>query len=118
MLDKKPVYYGYCEQYISGLELKKLFKNKYYTTGKHHSDILGISITEYFYFIGINDSKIYRIFINEYFCRVMNGETDKFICFFGYSDIHILEHKTFNIKKIVRSVEENCDLLKGNMVNF
>lgn len=37
MAEKKPVYNGYEERYLSGLELKNLFADHYYATGRHHS---------------------------------------------------------------------------------
>lgn len=88
MVEKKPVYNGYEEKYLTGIELKKHFKNKYYSTGRHHSIILGITISDYLCLIEISDTKTYRIFINDFFCRVMDGENDKLISFFGYSSLN------------------------------
>lgn len=87
MREKKPVYNGYDEQYLTGAELKQLLKGHYYTTGRHHSVVLGISISDYLELIGIIDSREYRIFINDCFCRVMHGDTDRLICFFGHTDL-------------------------------
>ncbi len=87
MTEKKPVYNGYNEKYIIGSELKATFENKYYVTGRHHSVILGITIPEYLELINIDDTKTYRIFINDYFCRIMDAETDKLTAFFGYSSL-------------------------------
>ena len=87
MNEKKPVYNGYEEKYLTGSELKQLFVNHYYATGRHHSVTLGLSIPEYLDFLNIKDSVQYRIFINDYFCRVMDGETDYLISFFGHHSL-------------------------------
>lgn len=85
MKEKRPVYNGYEERYVSGLELKSLFSERYLTAGRHHSTVLGISIPEYLCFLKIDDSKTYRIFLAPHFCRVMKGDTDGLISFFGYT---------------------------------
>ena len=87
MHEKKPVYNGYEEHYLSGAELKKLFKNHYYATGKHHSVILGLTISDFLELKGISDLKEYRIFINQFFCRVMHADTDGLIVFFGHNSL-------------------------------
>ena len=76
MKEKKPVYNGYEERYATGEELSKLFEGQYLTTGRHHSVVLGLSIPDYLWFLGVDDQKIYRIFINQFFCRLMKGDTD------------------------------------------
>ncbi len=85
MAEKKPVYNGYEERYLNGAELKTLFNGHYYATGRHHSVILGLAIPDYLDLLKIDESKEYRIFINEYFCRVMDGTTDRLISFFGHN---------------------------------
>ena len=85
MAEKKPVYNGYEERYLSGAELKNLFAGHYYATGRHHSVILGLTIPDYLDFLKIEDSKRYRIFVNEHFCRVMDDVTDRLITFFGHN---------------------------------
>lgn len=87
MSEKKKVYNGYEERYLSGMELKKLFENHYYMTGRHHSVILGILIPDYLELNGISDSEKYRIFFNEHFCRVMRADTDSLIVFFGHGTL-------------------------------
>ena len=84
MYEKRPVYNGYEERYVTGAELKDLFKEQYLSGGRHHSVVLGISITEYLYLLRIDDSKSYRIFINDFFCRVMKGDTDGLVTFFSH----------------------------------
>ena len=84
MCEKKPVYHGYKELCLSGSELKDAFAEKYLTTGRHHSIVVGISIPEYFELIGIKDTGKYRIFVNVHFCKIMDAETDAQIDFFGH----------------------------------
>ena len=86
-MEKKPVYNGYEEQYVTGKELKDFFEERYLTTGRHHSVVLGISIPEYLCYLNIDDSEIYRIFCSPFFCRVMKSETDDLIIFFGYTSL-------------------------------
>lgn len=83
--EKKPVYNGYEERYATGEELSKLFEGQYMTTGRHHSVVLGLSIPDYLWFLGVDDQRIYRIFINQFFCRLMKDDTDGLISFFGHT---------------------------------
>ena len=85
MTEKKPVYNGYEERYLNGAELKETFENQYYCNGRHHSVILGITVPDYLELLGISDDAKYRIFINDYFCRVMREDNDNLICFFAHS---------------------------------
>jgi hypothetical protein len=112
MNEKKPVYNGYEERYLTGAELKNLFSEKYFATGKHHSVILGISIPEYLYFLGISDKTTYRIFINKFFCRIMNGNTDKLISFFGYN---ALDHIRLSINPKNIHLEKTCSVCGAPM---
>lgn len=82
---KKPVYNGYEERYVTGSELKTIFEDCYYSTGRHHSTVLGLTIPEYLEYLNISDDQQYRVFINEHFCKIMDEETDREITFFGYS---------------------------------
>ena len=84
MTDKLPVYNGYEEKYLTGAEMKSMFCDSYYTSGRHHSVVLGLSIPDYLDIYGIEDHKTYRIFINNVFCRIADGETDQKITFFGH----------------------------------
>lgn len=79
-----PVYNGYEERYLTGAELKTLFHDSYYTSGRHHSVVLGLSIPDYLDIHGIDNHKTYRIFVNSFFCRIADGETDQKIIFFGH----------------------------------
>ena len=85
MQEKKTVYNGYEERYATGEELSKLFKGQYLTTGRHYSVVLGLSIPDYLWFLGVDEQKTYRIFINQSFCRLMKGDTDGLISFFGHT---------------------------------
>ena len=87
MNEKKPVYHGYEEHYFTGQTLKYYFDGQYYATGRHHSLILGITIPEYLNYLGVDDTTTYRVFLNSFFCRLMHGETDSLIAFFGYHSL-------------------------------
>jgi len=100
---KKPVYNGYEERYVTVSELKTLLQDCYYSTGRHHSTVLGITIPEYLEFLSPDDSQQYRIFINEHFCRIMDVETDHLISFFGYTkleNVKICNHPKTALPKI------------------
>ena len=86
-LGKKPVYNGYEERYVTGSELKAIFEDCYYSTGRHHSTVLGLTIPDYLEFLNISQLQLYRVFINDYFCRIMDEETDRLITFFGYAKL-------------------------------
>lgn len=122
MLEKKPVYNGYEERYLSGAELKDLFVGHYYATGRHHSVILGLTIPDYLDFLKIEDSKEYRIFINEYFCRVMDGTTDRLISFFGHNatdSINLsVDLKTVNLPKICPACGAQMKFKEGKYGEF
>lgn len=112
MSEKKPVYNGYEERYLNGAELKVRFAGCYYATGRHHTDILGLAIPDYLDLIKIEDSKEYRIFINDYFCRVMDGATDGLITFFGYNSI---ENINLSIDLITVDYPKICPVCGARM---
>lgn len=85
MNEKKPVYNGYEEHYATGAELSTFFAGEYLTTGRHHSTALGLSIPDYLWFLKIEEQKTYRLFLNRFFCRLMDGDTDRLISFFGHT---------------------------------
>ena len=103
MSEKKPVYHGYKELYLSGSELRNAFSEKYLSTGRHHSVVVGISIPEYLKLIGIKDDGKYRIFVNVYFCKIMDAETDAEIDFFGHTTL-----KNGNTKADVTKIQMQC----------
>ena len=98
MNEKKPIYHGYKELYLSGAELTDAFAGKYLTTGRHHSVIVGISIPEYLKLIGIKDDGKYRIFVNVNFCKIMDAETDVQIDFFGHVKLENINAKVDTMK--------------------
>ena len=81
------VYNGYTEKFLTGKELFEIFKDSFYCDGRHHSVVYDITIPEYFEFIKIKENKEYRIFYNEFFCKIMSAENDKSIDFFSYENI-------------------------------
>lgn len=112
MQEKKPVYNGYEECYLNGAELKNMLKDHYYATGRHHSVILGISISDYLELKGLSDSKEYRIFINEFFCRVMNADTDGLIVFFGHNALDSIKP---TVDPATIQLEKTCPLCGAPM---
>lgn len=81
----KDCYNGYQELHLNGLELKKLFKDSFYCTGRHHGTIIALSIPVYLESLNIKNDETYRIFYNENFCKIKKEETDANITFFGHS---------------------------------
>lgn len=114
MKEKKPVYNGYEERYLTGYELKETFKNHYYSTGRHHSVVLGITIPDFLELIGISDSKEYRIFINNSFCRVMKADDDAVVVFFGHSTLENVQTKIDVSNIHLEKVCPEC----GSAMNF
>lgn len=112
MEERRPVYNGYEEKYVNGTELKRMFVNKYYTTGRHHSVVIGITIPEYFDYLGISDNQVYRIFVNEAFCKVMRADADHEISFFGHTLID--QAKLSNSPKEIK-LEKECAVCKSDM---
>ena len=85
MTDKKPVYNGYEEYYMTGIEVKEHFAGCYERFGRHHSQIRSHAINFAKAFPRVKDDVSYRLFINEMFCRIGNSETDSQVYFFGYT---------------------------------
>lgn len=100
IVQKKQVYDGYQEQYVTGKELTEFFKDCYLAVGRHHSDIVALSVPEYLYFLGIEDAVTYRFFHNQYFCRVMDGATDALIVFFGHYSFGGRELSEMGIREV------------------
>lgn len=100
MRAKRPVYNGYEEKYATGAELTELFEGQYLTSGRHHSVVLGVSIPDYLWYLGIVEEKTYRLFLNDFFCRIMKGDTDGLISFFGHTKLQRvkLSHQPEEIK--------------------
>lgn len=88
MRQKRPVYNGYTEHYVTGKELKQLFEEKYLIYNKGRSSaVLGIKIPEYLDFIKIDDAKKYRIFLCPVTCKIMNADTDGAVDFFSHTSL-------------------------------
>lgn len=85
MGEKKPVYNGYEEYYMTGAELQEYFSDAYELFGRHHEMIASTKLDILKKFKKVKSDIRYRIFLNDSFCRVMNEETDEKICFFGYT---------------------------------
>lgn len=85
MNKKRVVYNGYEEKMWTGLEIKEHFKNAYLCFGKHHGKISIRKINFDKYYSKIKDEIVYRVYINELFCKIMDSETDDNIYFFGYT---------------------------------
>ena len=85
MKEKRTVYNGYEEAYLTGLELKNKYENSYFGTYRHHSTFLALTIPQYLNFLNIQDNKKYRVFYNNYFCKIMREDTDGQIAFFSHA---------------------------------
>lgn len=85
-LAKRAVYNGYEEAYMSGLEIKEFLSDAYSTFGRHHERVSSTRI-KIDTFKKIKMDKIYRIFYNDCFFKIMNGETDASLYFLGYTKV-------------------------------
>lgn len=112
MIEKKPVCNGYEESYLTGSQLQVLFANQYLTTGRHHSVVIGLSIPECLQLLGVNDDETYRIFSNQFFCRIMNSTTDSLISFFGHST---LDHVSLSVDPSAVKLGKNCPICGAPM---
>ncbi len=80
----KECYNRYEEMHITGLELRRLFKDSFYCTGRHHETTTSLPIPTFLKVLNIKECKVYRVFYNEYFCKILNEKTDEDIAFFGH----------------------------------
>lgn len=85
-MEKKPVYNGYKEKYLTGSEIVKLFSASYECFGKHHGQISSHRINFGRNYAKIKSDTTYRVFLNDIFCIIFDNETDKKIYFFGYTN--------------------------------
>ena len=76
-MKKTKVYNGYEEVYMTGREIKEHFNGCYECFGRHHEKVSSLQINFEKYFSKIKEDIIYRLFINDLFCRIMDGESDK-----------------------------------------
>ena len=82
--EKRPVYNGYEEKYMTGQEVIDTFSQAYECFGRHHERIAAYKM-DWSYKPRVRPEKTYRLFINEHFCLVLDGETDSKLYFFGYT---------------------------------
>lgn len=82
---KRDIYNGYKEHYWTGKEIKEFFDDAYECFGKHHSKISSHRINFNQYYKKIKDEEVYRVFLNDSFCKIMNSKTDANLYFFGYT---------------------------------
>lgn len=85
MSEKRAVYNGYEEKYMTGNEIFVFFKDAYGTFGRHHEKISSYKINFKKYYPRIKGEITYRVFFNDSFCKVMDSESDSNIYFFGYT---------------------------------
>lgn len=85
-LAKRAVYNGYEEAYMSGLEIKEFLADAYGKFGRHHERVPSTRI-KIDTFKKIKMDKIYRIFYNDCFFKIMDGETDASLYFLGYTKV-------------------------------
>lgn len=112
MKNKKMVYNGYDEKYSTGAALKEIFEGEYLTTGRHHSVVLGISISDYLEMLDIKDEEEYRIFVNSSFCKIMKKNTDGEIVFFGHT---VLDNVKISIVPNEININKKCTECGGKM---
>lgn len=85
MSEKRPVYNGYTEHYLSGTEIKEYFKDSYQRYGRYNSQISSYKIDFNKYYPKIKDDITYRVFLNDSFCNILDATTDNKIYFFGHT---------------------------------
>ena len=85
MTEKRPVYNGYTEYYMTGIEIKNYFAGCYERFGRHHERITAYAINFAKAFPRVKDDVLYRLFINNSFCKIMKADTDGSVYFFGYT---------------------------------
>ena len=78
------VYNGYDEKFLTGKELKEMYNNAFFCSGRHHSVVYDVTIPEFLDLIHIKDGEQYRIFYNKSFCKVMRAKTDCNVTFFSH----------------------------------
>lgn len=83
-MKKREVYNGYKEKYMNGKELKEFLSDAYETFGRHHQQVHSTRIN-FRYFPKIKDDENYRIFLNEYFIKILTADNDESLYFIGYT---------------------------------
>ena len=83
--EKRKVYNGYTEHYMSGDEIREHFKGCYLCFGRHHAQISSYQLNFDKDYKRIKTDQIYRVFISDYFCGIFDNVTDDKIYFIGYT---------------------------------
>ncbi len=83
-MNKRKVYNGYEEKYMTGKEIKDFLSDAYETYGKHHTRI-SLSKINFNFFPKIKDDILYRVFFNNLFIKIFDAETDESLYFIGYT---------------------------------
>lgn len=82
--EKRPVYAGYEERYMTGQEIIDTFSNAYECFGHHHERTTAYKM-DWSYKPRVKPEKTYRVFVNDNFCGIFDNETDAKLYFFGYT---------------------------------
>jgi len=85
--EKRPVYNGYIEYYMNGKEIRNYFNGCYECFGRHHAQISSLQINFDKSFKKLKGDQVYRLFINELFCVILDNKTDDKLYFFGYTRV-------------------------------
>ena len=97
----RPVYNGYIEKILTGKDLRIMFEGCFFCAGRHHTTVYDLTIDEYFDSLSIQNELIYRIFYNEYFCKIMISDTDEDVGFISFVSLQksILSNRYLNRSK-------------------
>lgn len=82
--EKRLVYNGYDEKYMTGQEIIDTFSEAYELFGRHH-DLISSHRMDWKYKPLVKPEKTYRVFVNDTFCCILDSETDRKLYFFGYT---------------------------------
>lgn len=85
-MEKRPVYNGYEEKYLTGKQITELFANSYECFGKHHQQVSSRKIDFKTYYKKLKEDVSYRVFVNDIFCGIYDSVTDAKLYFFGYTN--------------------------------
>lgn len=69
---------------MTGQEIIDTFSKAYECFGRHHERVTSHKM-DWSYKPRVKPEKTYRVFINENFCCILDGETDSKLYFFGYT---------------------------------
>lgn len=92
MREKRSVYNGYTEEYLTGSELKRRFLNTVFLAN-HFESAMSLTIPTYLTLVGVEDEKTYRVFLKDGLCKVMRSDTDGEVTYFGYDTFEDLKRK-------------------------